>query len=106
MIHGIRLHRADQAEVVHDLARVRQQFGKLDAAFSVALEFELRAEQRRVGVDEGGAVILQQLGGRELAIPLRELGFVIEEIEVARRAGVEKEDHALRLCRLRRELGR
>ena len=106
MIHGIGLHRADQAEVVHDLAGVRQQFGKLDAAFPVALEFELRAEQRRVGVDEGGAVIFQQLGGRELAVALGELGFMIEEIEVARGAGVEEEDHALRLRRLRGELGR
>jgi hypothetical protein len=31
---------------------------------------------------------------------------MIEEIEVARGAGVEEEDHALRFRRLRRELGR
>src|SRR5687768_18392040 len=82
---------------------MREQFGKIHAGLAVAREFVFRAEQRGIGLDEGGAVILQQFGGRELAVALREFRLGIEELEVARRAGLEKVNDAFGL---RREMWR
>ena len=55
-------------------------------------EFELGAEQLGIGVDEGGAVALEEFGGRELAAPLGELGLVIEQFEVTGTAVVENQE--------------
>ena len=80
-------------------ASVRQQLGELRPALAVLGELELRPQQRRVRVDERGAIALEQLGRRQLAVALRELRLVVEQLEVARRAGLEQEDDALRLRR-------
>ena len=47
-------------------------------------------------LDESGAVVLHELGGRQLPVVLGELRLVVEELEVARSAGHEEVDHTLR----------
>ena len=60
-------------------------------------KFELGPEEGAVGIDEGGAVTFEEFRWRELAIPLRKLGFVVEEFEVAGGTAHEEVDDALGL---------
>jgi hypothetical protein len=53
----------------------------------------------------GGAVAFEQLGGRRFPIHADELGFAVEEVEVAGRAAHEEEDDVLGLGGKRRGLG-
>ena len=62
-------------------------------------ELELRAEQRRVGIDERRPIALEQFRRRELAVVLGQFGLVVEQFQVARCAGLEDVDHPLRLRR-------
>jgi hypothetical protein len=105
MVEGVGLHRLDDGDVVDDLRGVRQQLGQFSAALSVLGEPELGAQERRIRVDEGGAIPLEQLGGRQLAVELGQLRLVVEELEMARRARLEHEDDALGLGREVRRLG-
>ncbi len=41
-----------------DSADVGQQLAQFRAVFAVAGELELRSQQRRIGIDEGGAIAL------------------------------------------------
>ena len=88
-------------------ASVRQQFRQFRAALAVLGELELRPEQLRVRIDERGAIALEQIGRRQRAVELGELRLVVEQLQMARRAGHEEEDDALGLRRevrlLRRE---
>ncbi len=63
-------------------------------------EFEPRAQETGIRIDEGGPVALQQPRGRQLAIKLRQFGLVVEQLQMARRAGHEQEDHPLGLRRM------
>ena len=107
VVEGVGRHRLDDGDVVDDLGQVRQQLRKLGAALAVLGELELRAEQLRVRIDERGPVALEQLGRRQRAVELGELRLVVEQLQVAGRAGHEQEDDVLRARRkvrlLRRE---
>ena len=89
-------HRLDDGDVVDDVRQVRQQLGELGAALAVPGELELRAQQLRVRIDERGAVALEQLRRRQRAVELGELRLVVEQLQVAGRAGHEQEDDVLR----------
>ena len=106
MVEGVGVHRLDDAEVVGDLRQVWEELGHFRAALSVTGEFELGAEQRGAGIDEGGAVALQEIRRRELAVPLGELGFVVEEFEVTGGACHEEINHAFCFSEIMGELGR
>src|SRR5207247_1983848 len=51
-------------------------------------------------------VILDEIGGRKFAIPFREFRFVVEQLQMARRAGLKEKDDALGLAGKMRLLGR
>ena len=78
---------------------MRQQLGQLRAALAMFGKFELRSEQRGVGIYECRAVPFDQLLGRRFAVPLLQGRFVIEQLEVAGRAGHEKENNPFGLGR-------
>src|SRR4051794_16279597 len=69
-------------------------------------EFELRSEQLRIRIDERGTITLEQLGRRQFAVPASELRLVIEELQMARRAGHEQIDDFFRFRRKRARLRR
>ena len=50
MIEGVGHHRFDDRDLIGDFGQAGQQFGKLGAAFSLLGEFELRAQQSRLGL--------------------------------------------------------
>jgi hypothetical protein len=106
VIERIGVHGLHDGDVVHDLGQVRQKLRQFRAALAVLRELELRPEQRGIGVDERGAVVLDQVGWRRLAIPLRQLRFVIEQLQVTRCAGLEEKNDALGLRRKMRLLRR
>ena len=58
------------------------------------------------GIDERGAIALEQLGRRQRAVELGELRLVVEQLQVAGRAGHEQVDDALGLRRVVRLLRR
>jgi hypothetical protein len=89
----------DEAELIHDLCQVRHHFRNLSAALAVLREFESRAEHGRVGADEGVALAHDDRGRNGLAFELGQLGLVVEEVELGRRAGHEQVDDALGLGR-------
>jgi hypothetical protein len=96
VVEGVGDHRFDDAQLVGHARRVRQQLRKLGAALAVSGELELRPEQSGIRVDERRPVALQQPRGRQRAVQLGERRLVVEQLEVARRAGHEQEDHVLR----------
>src|SRR5207245_4564269 len=67
---------------------------KLGAAFAMLLEFEFRAEQSRVRRDECRAIILEQFGRRQLAVPFGQFRFVIEQFEMTRPARLKEVNDA------------
>ncbi len=99
MIERVGVHRFHDGDVVDDFGQVRQQLGKLRAALAVLGELEFRAEQRRVRIDERGAIAFQQLRRRQRAVELRQLRLVVEQLQMAGRAGHEQKDDALGLGR-------
>ena len=62
-------------------------------------EFEPRPEDSSVTTDEGVALALDDRGRQGLALELLELRLVVEEVELARGAGLEEVDDSLRLDR-------
>src|SRR5439155_15537799 len=74
---------------------MRQKLGEFSSALAVFGELELGSEQRGVRIDERGPVAFDQLFGRRFAVPFLQRRFVIEQFEVARRAGHEEVNDAL-----------
>src|SRR5439155_18831169 len=66
-------------------------------------ELELRSQQLRIRIDERRPITLEQIRRRQLAVPLRQLRLIVEQLQMARRAGHEQIDDALGLrCEVRR----
>ena len=106
MVERIGHHRFDDGDVIHDFGQVRQQFRQLGPALAVLGELELRPEQLGVGIDEGGAIALEQL--RRAAgchRTWRAAACCRTSSEMARSAGHEEVDDALGLGREMRLLG-
>ena len=95
VVEGLGVHGADEGDVVGLRADVGEDFGHLDAGLAVFLELELGAEEGVFGIDEGGAVVLEEFGGGLGAVEAGEVGFVVEEVEVAGGAAHEEEDDVL-----------
>ncbi len=85
MIGVIAAHRADQADIVHRFANVREQIADHHAGFSAWFEFPARAD---VGSPAGGL--------EALSSGFDQLGFVVERIDMRDAARHVHEDHALR----------
>ena len=73
------------ADLVDDLAVVRQQLAERHAALADALELARRAQQRFVPLEEGEPLALEQALRRRLAVQLAQLRLVVEQLELARR---------------------
>ena len=95
VIEGVSVHRFDDGDIVSHSGQVRQQFGEFSAAFAVPGKFVLRTEQLRVRVNEGGTVTFEQFSGRKFSVPFGQFGFVIEQFQMAGRAGHKEKDDAL-----------
>ena len=106
VVERVRRHAFDDGDVVDDVAQVRQQLRELRAGFAIAAKLEFRTQQSRVGVDERRPIAFEELRGWQLAVVLRQLGFVVEELQVAWAAGHEEVDDALGLGRKMGPLGR
>src|SRR5260370_22737051 len=59
------------------------------------IEFKAWSKQGRVGIDEGRFVALQEICGRKSAVKLHELRLVVEEFQLARRAGHKQVNDSL-----------
>jgi cysteinyl-tRNA synthetase len=66
-------------------------------AVAVLFELEGGALEGGLGADEGEAFAFEEFGGAGLAAAFDQLGFVVEEIDVGRRAVLEKVDDAFGL---------
>ena len=97
MIEHVRLHAPDPADVVHDLAVVRQQFAEVHPALAVLSELAGAAEELRVAFDECETLALGETLRHFLAREFVEFGFRFEEFELARRPGHEQIDDGLGL---------
>ena len=89
MIHGIRLHRSNQADVIRHFCGVRQNFAQLHSALTVFLVLEFRAEQCGIRVDECGSVSLQQFRWRQLTVTSGKFRLVVEHFQVTGSPGIE-----------------
>src|SRR3954447_20595892 len=83
-----------------------QKLGQLRARLPVFGKLELWSKQCRTGVDEGGSIAFDEFRGRQFAIPFDQFGLVIKQLQMARSAGHEQEDHALGFGWKMRLLGR
>ena len=86
VIAGIGVHRPDDRQIIRDLSKVGEQFGKLRAGVAVPRELVLRPEQKTVRIIGGGRPPIQHRSGKRLALPTGQFGLVIEQLKLARRA--------------------
>ncbi len=102
VIDLLRVHRLDEAEVVHDLRRVRQELADPGARLAVLRELEARRDHRELGLRRrhGGEPLALADGVRKVvAAPLLELRLVVEHLDLRRPARLEEIDDALGLRR-------
>ena len=99
MVEGFGIKPLNKRDVVHDGRKVRQQFGEPDAGFAVLFELITRAEQGGVFADLREPDVLQDLIRHLLAVAFDQLGFVVEQVEVRRPAGLEQVNYVLGLRR-------
>ena len=91
-------HRLDEADVVDDLAMMRQQLAEPRARLAVLGEFEERAgerDRRLLGRHAGEPLAAADVFGQLLAVLLVEQRLVVEQILLGRAAGLEQVDDAL-----------
>ena len=88
--------RAEKGNVVHTRGKVRQQVGDLDARLTVFLEHAGAGEQGRIALGELAGIIAEA-GRQRLAVPLRQFGLGVEQVDVAGPAEHEEEDDRLGL---------
>ncbi len=105
MIERVRHDRLDDRNVIHVFGEVRKEFRKLDSRFALLGKLEFRSHQPRVGIDERGAITLQEFRRRQRAIKLSELRLVIKQLQMAGCARHEEEDDTLGLGGKRRSFG-
>ena len=94
--------RFDHAELVGHLRHVRQQFTHHQTAATLRRELEDRgADVLRLASRHGGdALVFMDFRRQRLAVPLFQVGFVVVQVQLARRPGHEQEDDALGLGRM------
>ena len=95
VVESVGVHGLDEGEVVRDFSQARKKLREFGTRLSMFGELELGAEQGGVWVDEGGAVIFDQICRGRFAVPLGQLRLVVEQLQVAWRASHKQEDDAL-----------
>ncbi len=102
------VERVDHAEIVGDLAQVRQQFAEPEPAFAVLLELEHRrgdGELGLIGRHAREALTHADRVGQILAAFFFHRRLGIKEIHLRRRAGLKEIDHSLGFGRMIRKAG-
>ena len=104
MRHAFSVHALEQAEIIHMLGHVREQFANRLAALAVILKIPKRLldavfyDLARLGQRPG---IIEAY---HLAVVIKQLLLVVERIHMAHAAGHEEKNHALRLGRMMHQL--
>ena len=104
VVDSFRLQGPDEAEVVSESRSVGEEFAQFHAALAVFGELVFGAKQGRVGLDEGGAVILEEISGGQLAVAFGEFGLGVKEFQVAGSPGLKQVDDSFCLGRMMRAL--
>ena len=102
VVDALRIHRADEAELVGNLRRVREQFAEPGAAVAVLSELEWRANQRNrtlVTRHAGEPLAATNGVGQLLAALLDQQRLVVIEVELRRSTRLKQVDHPLGLRR-------
>ena len=89
MIERVGVHRLHNGNIIHDLGEIGQSFGKFRSAFAMTGEFEIRREERGIGLDEGVGLSLHHFLRHRFAVPFHQRRLVIEHVELAGRSGLE-----------------
>ena len=103
VVDGLGVGGADDAELVDDLGRVREETAHPRPAPPVLLEINERAherERRLVRDHAGVALRAPHRVGDLLSVPPRQRRLVVEELELRRPAALEQVDHPLRSRRV------
>ncbi len=98
--------RTDQADSIGDPRRVRQQLAQPDARVAMLCEAKDRRRHRKPRLAGGHPrqALAAADRGRQIFVESRfEMGFVIEQIELRRSAGLREPDHPPRLGRKMRK---
>ena len=102
MVDGLRVHRADDRDVIRDLACVGQEIADPLAALAALLEMGEALADREAflaGGHSGEALALADGIRQILPVDFYEMRLVVEKVDVRGAAGLEKVDHAFRLGR-------
>lgn len=95
VIDRVRVHAADEGDVVGDRAEVGEELADFGTGFTEFLEAPLRAEAFELLALELGELLALGEGVRHvLAVELGQLGFVVEGFEVGWAAGHGEPDDA------------
>src|SRR5438477_9067423 len=95
MIDRLRIHRADEAQVVGNRSGMRQQLAQLHPALAELLELVRAAKAVSLLLVE---MDLQVTARIRLSVVLRQLGLGIEQVHLARAAMLEQADDGLGLA--------
>ncbi len=109
MVDGLGVHALDEAQVVGNLGRVRQQIAQPGAALAVLLKLERRTDQRqaRLVARHAGQTLLAANFGRQLGTVLFvQQRLVIEQVDLRRPAGLKQKNDPLGFRREVRPLRR
>ena len=97
VVDRLGVHRAHDGDVVGNGSDVRKQFGDLRAALPMTLELEAGSHAvEGLSHELGDALSLGETLRHGLAVHLDQPGFVVEQIELRGRAGLEQVDHPRR----------
>ena len=108
MVHRLGVEGFHEAKIVGDRGDLREKIGDPRARFSVLREFRNLTEHGACGLvacHGGEAFAAGDFVGDLLAVPFAELRFVVEKVDVGRRAVLEKIDDAFRFRGEVREIG-
>ena len=89
VVGDVRVHRANDAALIDDLANVRQRFADLDPALPVWPELERRRHEA------GRVWLLVNLAGRLGVFVFLQRRLGVERVDMRRAAVHEQEDHPL-----------
>ena len=108
VVDRLGVQRTDDANLVGDAARVREEIADDGAAFAAGFEGPLAGLDGEAGLRSdhaGDALAAADRVGEVFVEALAEDGFLVEEIEVGGAAGLEETDDAFRFRREMREAG-
>src|SRR5262245_14263655 len=100
MVELLREHGVNDAELIGNTLQPRHGIGEPDPGLAVAGKLSRRAKELRGAGREGETLSLDERIRTGLAVALDQLGFVVVEIQMRRRASQVQVNHPLRLGRV------